>query len=338
MKKLFISMLAVAALASCSQEDVIVADKGDLIGFNSFVENSTRATDPSYSTSGKGVALTQFDVYGAVKAGDAYLNIFAGNTVSKGGANYGAAWSMAEDAPKQYWIAGADYIFDAVVDATEVVKDNATGLPTELKYSASTQKDMLHNRVTTTGKPATNGGIVTFNFTHLLSKVNFTVTNEDKGATGYSFVVKNINFAGNVAGVYNVAGAAWDNSKFTIDSTALGNERTVTVDGVDTKVKDIVVPTDAEKVELGKEVLFLPGTYAITFTVDILYNGKVVTTTNYPAENTYTQKLEQNKAYNFNVTVSVGDRIQFTAAEMPEWNYDVNNSGAVDANDNIQLQ
>lgn len=334
MKKLFISMLAVAALASCSQEDVIVADKGDLIGFNSFVENSTRADDPSYSTSGKGVALTQFDVYGAVKAGDAYLNIFAGNTVSKGGADYGDAWSMANDAPKHYWIAGANYIFDAVVDATEVVKDNATGLPTQLKYSASTQKDMLHNRVTTTGKPATNDGIVTFNFTHLLSKVNFTVTNEDKGATGYSFVVKNINFAGNVTGVYNVATATWDNAQFTTGDTTLGNERTVN----SATVKDIVVPTDDDKVELVKEVLFLPGTYAITFTVDILYNGEVVTTTNYPAEGTYTQKLEQNKAYNFNVTVSVGDRIQFTATTMPDWNYDVNNSGAVDANDNIKLQ
>lgn len=334
MKKLFISMLAVAALASCSQEDVIVADKGDLIGFNSFVENSTRADDPSYSTSGKGVALTQFDVYGAVKAGDAYLNIFAGNTVSKGGADYGDAWSMANDAPKHYWIAGANYIFDAVVDATEVVKDNATGLPTQLKYSASTQKDMLHNRVTTTGKPATNDGIVTFNFTHLLSKVNFTVTNEDKGATGYSFVVKNINFEGNVTGVYNVATATWDNAQFTTGDTTLGNERTVN----SATVKDIVVPTDDDKVELVKEVLFLPGTYAITFTVDILYNGEVVTTTNYPAEDTYTQKLEQNKAYNFNVTVSVGDRIQFTATTMPDWNYDVNNSGAVDANDNIKLQ
>lgn len=329
MKKLFISMLAVAALASCSQEDVIVADKGDLIGFNSFVENSTRATDPSYSTSGKGVALTQFDVYGAVKAGDAYLNIFAGNTVSKGSVDYGKAWSMAEDAPKQYWIAGADYIFDAVVDATEVVKDKATGLPTQLKYSASTQKDMLHNRVTTTGKPATNDGIVTFNFTHLLSKVNFTVTNEDKGATGYSFVVKNINFAGNVAGVYNVAGAAWDNNQFATGNTILGNEHD--------SVKDLVVPTAADKVELNTEVLFLPGTYAITFTVDILYNGEVVTTTNYPAEGTYTQTLEKNKAYNFNVTVSVGDRIQFTATTMPDWNYDINGNGNT-TDDIITLQ
>jgi hypothetical protein len=328
MKKLFISMLAVAALASCSQEDVIVADKGDLIGFNSFVENSTRATDPSYSTSGKGVALTQFDVYGAVKAGDAYLNIFAGNTVSKGGADYGDAWSMANDAPKHYWIAGANYIFDAVVDATEVVKDNATGLPTELKYSASSQKDMLHDRVTTTGKPATNDGIVTFNFTHLLSKVNFTVTNEDKGATGYSFVVKNINFAGNVAGVYNVADAAWDDTQFTTGNTALGNERTVLVDGVSTKVKDIVVDTEDASSELGTEVLFLPGTYNISFTVDILYNNVVITSTKYPAEGTYTQELKQNNAYNFNVNVSVGDEITFTATALPNWN----------PNDTITLQ
>jgi hypothetical protein len=83
MKKLFISMLAVAALVSCSKEQTIVADKGELIGFNSFVENSTRAdaaTDPSYSTTaGKGVALTQFNVYGAVEG----VNIFNGNAVTK---------------------------------------------------------------------------------------------------------------------------------------------------------------------------------------------------------------------------------------------------------------
>ncbi len=304
-------MLAVAALASCSQEDVIVADKGELIGFNSFVENSTRATDPSHNATN----LASFNVYGAVNG----LNIFSGNTVSKGDADYGDAWSMAADAPKQYWIAGANYIFDAVVDAPEVVKDDATGLPTELKYSASTQKDMLHDRVTTTGKPAENDGIVTFNFTHLLSKVNFTVTNEDKGATGYSFVVKNINFAGYVAGVYNVADAAWDDTQFTTGDTALGNERTVLVDGVNTKVKDIVVDTEDASSELGTEVLFLPGTYTISFTVDILYNDVVITSTDYPTTGTYTQELKQNNAYNFNVNVSVGDEITFTATALPTW-------------------
>lgn len=304
-------MLAVAALVSCSKEQTVSFDKGELIGFNSFVENSTRADDPSYSTSGKGVALEAFNVYGAVKAGNnAYLNIFAGNTVSKGGAGYGAAWTMAEGAPTQYWIAGAEYIFDAVVDATEVVKDNATGLPTELKYSASSQKDMLHNRVTTTGKPATNDGIVTFGFTHLLSKINFTVNNDDKGATGYSFVVRNITFAGNVTGVYNVATEAWDATKFTTGNTLVGNG----------DAKTIVVATTDEKVDLNTEVLFLPGTYAISFTVDILYNGVTITSTNYPATGTYSQELKANNAYNFNVTVSVGDPIKFTATTMPEWN------------------
>ena len=125
MKKLFISMLAVAALASCSQEDVIVADKGDLIGFNSFVENSTRAaaaTDPSYSTSGvegDGVALTKFNVYGAVNG----VNIFNGNEVTKGTAGYGSAWTCGA---KQYWINGADYEFVAVVDGNKTVTNGET--------------------------------------------------------------------------------------------------------------------------------------------------------------------------------------------------------------------
>lgn len=328
MKKLFLMLAAAAAVASCSKDYTIVADQGEAIAFNSFVENSTRAKDPSYSTTdGKGVALKSFNVYGAVNG----LNIFDGNIVSKGSAGYGDAWSMADDAPKQYWIAGANYIFDAVVDATNVVVDSTTGLPTELEYSASTQKDMLHNRVTTTGKPQTNDGIVTFNFTHLLSKVNFTVTNEDKGATGYSFVVKNINFAGNVTGVYNVASAAWDNTKFTTGDTALGNEHD--------SVKDIVVPTDAEKVELGTEVLFLPGTYAITFTVDILYKGNVITTTDYPTDATsYEFTLAQNNAYNFNVTVAVGELIQFTATTMSDWNNgNTHNTDGDTTNDSVVL-
>ena len=328
MKKLFISLLAVAALASCAKEDVIVADPGELIAFNSFVENSTRATDPSYSTTGNGVDLTTFKVYGAVEG----VNIFDGDNVTKGSAAYGAAWAC--DGQQQYWIAGADYVFDAVVDATTVVTDTNTGLPVTLTYDATTQKDMLHDRVTTVGKPTTNNGLVAFGFTHLLSKINFTVTNNSATADGYSFVVRNINFAGYVKGDYNVANSTWGN--FTTDNTVVGNERTVSVGGVDTKVKDIVVASKAASAELTTEVLFIPGTYTITFTVDILYNGNVLSTVNYPTEGTYSHTLEANNAYNFNVNVSVGDPIQFTATTMPDWNYDLNGNGTAD--DNITLQ
>ena len=98
MKKLFISMLAVAALASCSQEDVIVADKGDLIGFNSFVENSTRAAeDPSYNAQN----LDHFKVYGTVNGITIFDDVLVEGEV---GAD---VWSYTGNT--QYWIKGATY-------------------------------------------------------------------------------------------------------------------------------------------------------------------------------------------------------------------------------------
>ena len=79
MKKLFTILAVAAAMVSCAKEEVVSFDQGEAIEFGSFVDNATRAdaaTDPSYSTTtGKGVALTQFNVYGAVEG----VNIFNGN-------------------------------------------------------------------------------------------------------------------------------------------------------------------------------------------------------------------------------------------------------------------
>ena len=68
MKKVIFALAAVVALAACSQEDVIVADKGAAIGFDTFVENSTRvaeSADPSLTVDAmqKGEG---FGVYGFV--------------------------------------------------------------------------------------------------------------------------------------------------------------------------------------------------------------------------------------------------------------------------------
>ena len=130
MKKTLFAILALAAIA-CNKADVIDSNPGEAIQFgNAFVDNSTKAdaaTDPSYSTTGKGVALEQFNVYGAVNG----VNIFAGNTVTKAGAAYGSAWTLT--GAKQYWIAGADYKFVGVVDGNKtdvtVITPDAAGLP-----------------------------------------------------------------------------------------------------------------------------------------------------------------------------------------------------------------
>ena len=292
-------------------------DNGEAIQFgNAFVNNSTRATaDPSYSAND----IESFVVYGTANN----VVIYPGATVEKT-ADYGKAWSCTYNGSeiKQYWIADVNYKFVGIVDGAKTNVTETTveeGMPTEISYKADGVTDLLCQTITRKNDTT----IVAFDFTHLLSKVNFTVTNNSKDASGYSFVVKNIKLNGNKTGVYNVVAGAWDTDEFTTGDTAVGNERTV--DGA--TVKDIVVASGAASNELATEVLFLPGTYTVSFTVDILYNGKLVTTTNYPATGTtYSHTLEAANAYNFVVNVAVGKLIEFTVEKQPTWG----NGGSAD--------
>ena len=120
---------------------------GQAIEFgNVFVDNATRAaaaTDPSYSTTGKGVALESFNVYGAVGG----VNIFTGDKVVKGNKDYGVAWALEDPNQKTYWIAGADYKFVGVVDGnktgvTAITPDDA-GLPKTIAYTVDGRTDLL---------------------------------------------------------------------------------------------------------------------------------------------------------------------------------------------------
>lgn len=302
MKKLLISMLAVATLASCAKEETLSFDKGEAIQFgNAFVENSTRATDPSYNTTTK--PLESFMVYGAVEG----VNIFDGDTVERGNAAYGAAWAI-KDAPTQYWIEGARYTFDAVVDATSVTSNKETdGLPTSLNYNTNTQKDMLHNRVTTVGKPTANDGLVAFTFTHLLSKVKFTVTNNTAStATRYRYTVSEIKITNaNLVGDYAIPGGTWSGlttGNYTIPNMTIASNSTV----------------DCEA-----EVLLIPGTNKVgmTFNVNVqMFDGTTwKTIKTYPKTYTDVKALVANNAYNFKVTVGLDDDIQFTATQSPTW-------------------
>ena len=314
MKKLFISMLAVVALASCSQEDVIVADKGDLIGFNSFVENSTRAaaaTDPSYKAS----SLAYFDVYGAVGG----VNIYDGDRVKRGTAALGDAWTMDADAPKQYWIADAQYKFAAVVDATSVTTDTTTGtgLPTVLSYTTSTQKDMLYDYVETKGQPANESGLVEFQFTHLLSKVKFSVTNTTQStATNYRIVVTE-------AKLTNV----YPSGTYTVN----GDAGTWTPAAADVYVLEDLTVASATTQYNSTEVLLIPGSAVGVYVkadIEATANGTDWTKVS-DVEKTFTNVLGKtgetpnvlvaNNAYHFAVSLGIGEEIKFTATTLPDW-------------------
>lgn len=314
MKKLFISMLAVAALASCSQEDVIVADKGDLIGFNSFVENSTRADDPSYSAND----IESFKVWGTVNN----VGIYNGATVSRpsteDGKGYGDVWTCTGN--QQYWISGADYVFAGIVDGDKAGVSTTTpvnGLPTTIEYTADGETDLLCQTIVR--KAYTGSDIVAFNFTHLLSKVNFTVINKSTAAKDYIFVARDITFTGAKKGTYTIAYPTEDGQ--LVDGQLVAGSWTVAdKDKGDKELSDLTVKTDVASAELGAEVLFIPGSYAVDFAVDVYYqqiaDANKVTTMEYAGS---TQSLEANKAYNFVVNVSLGNPIQFTVTEQPTW-------------------
>ena len=317
-------MLAVAALVSCSKEQTVSLDKGELIGFNSFVENSTRAaanevTDPSYSTSDKGVALTQFNVYGAVNG----VNIFGGNLVEMT-ADYGTAWKLNGD--KQYWINGADYEFVAVVDGNKTVKDsenndvvitsttrNASGIPTAITYNSDGATDLLCARVVR--EDNTDTSVVPFSFTHLLSKVKFSVINETTAdATNYRIVLTEAKITDALASnTYNVGtSSAWasvdttDNTKdFTLENLTVNSAATqyhstelLLLPGVNVGVTVNASVQAKDTRDVWTEVSTMSKTF-----VNVLGEGTLVA----------------NHAYHFQVKLGIGQEIKFTATEMSEW-------------------
>ena len=326
MKKLFLAIALLASVASCTKDDVINQDKEE-IGFGGpFIENSTKAAvDPSYVTTDDQTKnnLTSFKVYGTVKD----VNIFNGNTVSKGSSAYEtAAWSC--DGATQYWVAGANYIFDAVVDATTVNTDINTGLPVSLSYTASTQKDMLHNRVTTTGKPTTNNGLVTFSFTHLLSKVKFTVENTtEETATNYRYTVTGITITNAYTdGKYAVVAQKDSKSNDVAEKTWF--DQTIGTQSI----ADMTIASKTIE-ECATEVLLIPGaTVGVSFNVNVQVKSgdNWVTISSTPVTKTGVVTLQANNAYNFQVTVGLNNKIEFTATTLPTW--------TTNADENITIQ
>ena len=298
MKKILISMLAVAALVSCSKEESILVDQGEAIAFgNAFVENSTRATDPSYSGTAD---FTSFKVWGTVAATESStpVAIFAGNTVS-GTVGANSVWTCTV---KQYWLNGAKYNFAALANAGTVTLGTDL-LPKTVTYTAD-QTDLVYAKSAQyTGKESGND-LVAFTFQHLLSKVNFTVNNGSQSATGYSFQVRDIVIAGASAG--------------TCDVTTTPVTWTATANNGYT-IADITVDNTTASKDCGTALLVIPGAVTVSFNVDIIMGGQVLSTKSYTSAAT---TLAPANSYNFVVTPTVGEEIKFTVSNDPTWTGD----------------
>ena len=325
MKKLIFALAAVVALAACSKEQTIVADRGDAIGFDSFIENSTRAIDPSYGTNN---LVKEFYVWGTVKgnAMDNAMLLYNGARVYDNDPTYGVAYDCGQE---EYWLPSAAYNFVAIAGHDSVTP--TTGMPETIIYTADGTTDLIYTKegetVTTNPQSVPDNVIndvndnkcVAFNFNHLLSKVHFKFTNASK-SDNYKFIIKNIKVSGQyTSGTYTIgATAPWAATGAVAANAAwsFGNATNATTEGAD--AADIIKGTP---VTSNYARLFIPGEQELTisFTREVwTKNGTSASSTDDFSE-TLKVNLEENGAYTISVTLDAGTAISFTLDALGGW-------------------
>ncbi|MBO5893717.1 MAG: fimbrillin family protein [Alistipes sp.] len=326
MKKLFIVAMALGMLASCAQDEVLDLNQ-EAIGFSgAHINNSTRSIDlPASHTTAN---LQTFNVYGAVEGvTTAWVNIFNGVEVTKNkkadsdiGVQNTTWWYSASNL--QYWIAGKDYKFAAVVDGTVSATD-AAGMPTEITVDASEQKDVLYATNNVTDWTSTDGSNVAFDFAHIMSKVKFTAE-VDAMASAYAYTVEGITINGVPQEATYTIGGTWAATS-TYD-VAFGH-----IAGPDATADNLSLLLNGTSAESYYERLMVPGEVnSISFTVNLW--KKKDSGTDYDHISTETKtltvgdgltsaiNLAGGSAYNFVIELGApGTPITFSANPIPDW-------------------
>ena len=342
MKKVIFVLAAVVALAACSQEDVIVADKGAAIGFDTFVENSTRSKyDPSYTNDN---LFTNFGVFGTVEGAE----LFNDKTVT--GSEIKGTWTYEGT---QYWIAGAKYNFAAVAPQTvdgklvysdaeyNVVKNEGvyTGTTT-LSFVNNGKIDLLYAEATAEGQAGSGDAEhpanpkVGFNFRHVLSKVKFSFENK-YNASNATIRVENVK----ITDAYKTADAElnaatnWSNKATATDFVLeFGNAAVTAFDAKEPFA-------NGETVESYNELLMIPGAgatdkeiggvsskvYTITFDVVLLVSKEEIKTYKHTIYTTFAP--EAGMRYNLKAVIKPEnidpehsqEPILFTVNEINDW-------------------
>lgn len=321
MKKTLIAIMTTAALAaSCNKAEVIEVNRQAITFGEAFVDNATKAIDPSY---GDNKLVDEFNVWGTVTGNTGNtLNLYNGARVFDATPTYGVAYDCEQT---EYWIPSATYDFVAIANATSV--GPATGIPATINYTVDGTSDLLcaepvEVKTDVSAAPTTGVNVnncVAFTFKHLLSKVLFTFTNASDAKCTYK--ITNIAISGlTEKGTYTISNSSWANDGTGTKSLSFGNATNETSESA-TDAQSI---TNATPVTSHFERLILPGEQDLTiaFTEEFYYNGILMKTTD--VTKTLTHTFAANGAYNIAVTLKSGAEITFTVGSMTGWDADTN--------------
>ena len=318
MKKLLVSVLAIAGLVACNNEQTLVKHNDKVaMEFGAFVENAltTRAAqDPSLKTAD----LTGFDVW-------AYMDSYDGLVLSDEDVELvNGAWSYAN---LQYWLPGHDYYFTAIAPMNGENWDYAQTAETISFTNVEGTEDLLFATATSSTKDesVTAYETVKLTFKHLLSKTKFTFKN------GYT--TKNMDIV-----VSNIQMVAPESAKYEINSTE-AHKWTNYADEVTLAYGDVERIGAGAKAESTYERLTIPATaaqdYKITYDITV-YSGEVVAFEVSKETILSDVALEQGKAYNFVATITPDNIIDgglqpivFEVVEVVDWVYVTEDEGQI---------
>mgnify|MGYP000761279245 FL=1 len=283
MKKLFIMGLAAMGLAltACNSDETVEMAKGKAIGFSSFVDKSTRATDVTLAN------LKSMEVYGW-RGDDKIFNAQEVTVDQSGEGTY---------SPLKYWEANYIYNFEAIAPKAgeKGVQFAAAKTGGTITFANDAQTDLIYARAAEkkmdaniTGDP----GEVNFTFKHQLARVKFTFKNKFPENAAAKISVKDVKITNaykNGTITPAVANAMWNatdaNLEVSFANLANGGPTDLVANtGVGETDHMYLIPTAKEE------------SYEVTFTVTLDQNG---VTTDYNHSVTIETTQERGKSYNY---------------------------------------
>ena len=302
MKKfLFLGIAATAMFASCTNDEMVEMNPQSAIGFETFVDKSTRATDVTKAN------LTAFEVYGW-RTKDATEQIFDVQAVT---ANNG----VCTYSPLQYWVGGYKYDFEAVAPKSTVdgVTFNDSYRASTITFVSDSETDLIYASASkdlssSDYKPVTSDpGAVGLRFGHLLSRVKFTFINGADANSVAKIAVTDVKITNaGTTGVYTPSNGTWAAATETGEVTFASTNITGIEGGESGETEHkYLIPYNVKD-------------YSVSFTVTMT-QGSVSDSFNYTVKLPETTTLVKGNSYNFKATFNPGQPIVFTADVTP-WN------------------
>lgn len=305
-KSLFMLGTAAMMLASCTQNEVMEVAENRAIGFNAFVNNTTKAA-------------TEFT--GSASSADIYVIGYYGDnngTLDK------TVFQNELGSSLYYWNESKDYIFGAYADGKAGKFDNVSFSSSDAKltftnYTPSTKDLVAAVSDKVQNVTAATQGKVQLSFKHMLAQVGFTFNTQV--GEGYTLAISNIQIEKAIqtaTGTYTASDIDWQGS--------------TTGDGVAsytyTDITDLANGTTNSNSEYN---LVIPQTVSgikVTFTASISGVGIDPAKTReievtLPA--TTVTKWEAGNKYNYTTTINAEDitdelkPIEFDVQTIPDW-------------------